>query len=746
MQAWSTKTLKEHGHATGVDRHYSIQEAGVWVDCLKARKPVIYNDYAVLQHKRGMPEGHAEVKRFIQVPIYRGNLAVAIIGVGNKQSDYTEEDAEVLAGLADLTWDIASRKLAEEQVRKDEAFSQAVLNSLKAHIAVLDRDGNIVAVNKAWKEFAKANNGEELLVGNYLEACLKASQASNPYAARALDGIRSVMNGASPSFELEYPCSSPEEERWFHMTVYPMALEEGGAVVAHEDVSARHQAEAKTRDALKRYQSLFELFPAGIVIADERGRIRQSNPIARQLLGLTEEQLLGRRIDEKEWEVVRPDGTPMPKVEFASVRAMKEGWPVSNVGMGVRCPDGNTRWLNVSATPFPSMESGVAIVYTDVTDKRRIESELIASAKRFSSVFHHNPVAIALSNLKTHEIVDVNEAWVQLTGYDRHEAIGRTALDLSLWVDPRKRTLLVREVRSKESVKDFEIKVLRKNGQVIDVALFAEAIEVNGDRCLLAMGLDITNRKRAEAMLVDSRARLERLVSERTAALKAFDLEHEEVNYAISHNLRGPLRAINGFSRILLADHAAGMDEEAKDLLNRVCFAADRMSVLVDAMLQLSRISRAEMVQREVDLATLFQASIRRLAESDPSRQVRLHVSEGMSVLGDPDLLRTLIDILAENAWNATSRQRLARTTFSCIRQRRRAVFCVKDNGLGFDTQYANKLFEPFQKIHSFDEFPGVGIGLALATRIVQRHKGEMWATGKPGKGAAFYFTFGLGI
>lgn len=351
LQAWSSRTKSEYCRAEGEDSHYPVDAAGVWVDCLRTKKPIIYNDYQALPHKKGLPMGHADVCRFIQVPIYRGEQAVAIIGVGNKQSDYNQNDVDVIAELADLTWDITSRKIAEEAVRRSEAIYDAILDSVKVPIVALDRSGGILAANKAYKETLSVTGTETSLFGKGLFSCAGTPDAQGTDGAAIHEGIKAVANGILPRFEKEYYCAPGKHEQWCRVTVYPLAHEEGGVVIIHEDITERHLTESKLSNAIDRYRSLFELFPAGIVISNREGKILESNTIARELLGIGEEEMRRRTIDGSEWYVCRPDGSIMPPEEFALVRAMREGRLVTGVEMGVRNPDGDIRWISVSAAP-----------------------------------------------------------------------------------------------------------------------------------------------------------------------------------------------------------------------------------------------------------------------------------------------------------------------------------------------------------------------------------------------------------
>jgi light-regulated signal transduction histidine kinase (bacteriophytochrome) len=230
-------------------------------------------------------------------------------------------------------------------------------------------------------------------------------------------------------------------------------------------------------------------------------------------------------------------------------------------------------------------------------------------------------------------------------------------------------------------------------------------------------------------------------VKERTAQLEVANKELDAFAYSASHDLRAPLQTIDGFSRALLEDYGAKVDVEARDYLERIRAASQRMAQLVDDLLRLSRITRAEIVNEPVDLSALARSVAEELIAREPARDVAVDIAAGEIVQGDRRLLRVLLENLFSNAWKFTSKLPRARIEFTAAESGGERVYCVRDDGAGFDMAYAARLFTPFQRLHSAAEFPGNGVGLATVQRIVQRHGGRAWAEGAPGKGAAFYFT-----
>jgi signal transduction histidine kinase len=254
--------------------------------------------------------------------------------------------------------------------------------------------------------------------------------------------------------------------------------------------------------------------------------------------------------------------------------------------------------------------------------------------------------------------------------------------------------------------------------------------------------VDITRRKQTGAELQRHRERLEELVSERTAELEAVNRELEAFSYSVSHDLRAPLRAIDGFARALSEDFADRLDASGQDFLARIRSGAQRMGTLIDDLLQLSRVTRAELHPTEVYLSLLGRDIVDRLAAAAPERRVTVDIAPGLAATGDARLLQIALNNLLDNAWKYTGKTEHARIEFGQIEVEEEVVFYVRDNGAGFDMQHAGKLFGEFQRLHGV-EFPGTGIGLATVQRIIKRHGGRIWAQSAPGAGATFYFTLG---
>ena len=254
----------------------------------------------------------------------------------------------------------------------------------------------------------------------------------------------------------------------------------------------------------------------------------------------------------------------------------------------------------------------------------------------------------------------------------------------------------------------------------------------------------VRRQRAASAATVEVRrlnAELEQRVRSRTAQLEAINRELEAFSYSVSHDLRAPLRAVNGFGTALLEDYADRLDAPGRDLLERLLAAGERMTQLIDALLELSRLSRREMTRESVDLSALARAIVADLRASHPWRGVTFDVEDGLLAQGDSRLLRLALENLLANAWKFTSRHTQALIELKCRPGEDSLVYFVRDDGAGFNMNMADKLFGAFQRLHRADEFEGTGIGLATVQRVIHRHGGRVWAEGEVEKGATFYFT-----
>jgi light-regulated signal transduction histidine kinase (bacteriophytochrome) len=275
----------------------------------------------------------------------------------------------------------------------------------------------------------------------------------------------------------------------------------------------------------------------------------------------------------------------------------------------------------------------------------------------------------------------------------------------------------------------------------IDVSMFP-ILNAQGELTnVVCQWVDITERKKSEEALEKYREHLEDLVRERTIKLEASNNELEAFSYSASHDLRAPLRTIDGFSQAILEDCEDKLNIQGKDYLIRIRAATKRMADLIEDLLQLSRIARTELNIEKINLTRIARSIIDEWQKSQPQRHVEIKIADGLEDAADSRLMRITLDNLLGNAWKFTEKQAKAVIEFGCTKEGGKKVYFIRDNGAGFDMAYADKLFAPFQRLHNEEEFPGTGIGLALVRRIIHRHGGKVWTEGQAGKGATFYFS-----
>ncbi len=412
--------------------------------------------------------------------------------------------------------------------------------------------------------------------------------------------------------------------------------------------------------------------------------------------------------------------------------------------------DGSLRWLHArghaeydnEGKAIRMMGAGIDITQTKeivaaLAQDRALRETIIREASEGLCVWHR------VSAPPTVRFTVWNKRMTELTGYTMEE-INRLGWYQTIYPDPEQREMAMARMAGSLAGKQMagaEVEITRAGGERRLLRISSKLLELGGEKGhVLALMEDITDRRRAEEEIRRLNAELERRVQERTAELQAANRELESFAYSISHDLRAPLRGIDGFSHLLAEEYAGRLDETGRGYLDRVRRAAQRMGNLIDDILELSRVTRQEMRRVPVDLSELAREILDERARSEPEHKVRFRLASDCSAFGDPQLLRVLLQNLLENAWKYSAREAAPKIEFGHEAAHGEQVFYVRDNGVGFDMQYAGRLFAPFQRLHKPGEFEGSGIGLATVARVVNRHGGRIWTEAAPGKGATFRF------
>lgn len=374
----------------------------------------------------------------------------------------------------------------------------------------------------------------------------------------------------------------------------------------------------------------------------------------------------------------------------------------------------------------------------------RMSESYRRSESRFRSAMVYSPVGKALLD-GDDRVVDANLALAAIVGVPLEQLIGA---DMGgFFVDGRDADEVDSEeagAHARDGVYRASRILRRSDGSRRRVRLFTAPVPGDaGDEVVRLVQIDdVTEWYRAEERVRALNRTLEARVAMRTQELERANLELEAFSYSVSHDLRAPLRTIDGFSRLLNERYAAVVDDTGRDYLARIRAATARMDALIDALLQMARLSRAKVHRRELDLGAMSRQMVADLRLAEPEREVDVDIADGLVAHGDPALVANLLQNLLGNAWKFTSGREHARIQVGRgMHPEGVEAFFVRDNGAGFSQDYASKLFRPFQRLHAQHEFPGHGIGLASVKRIVERHGGEVWAEGREGEGACFWFT-----
>jgi len=540
-----------------------------------------------------------------------------------------------------------------------------------------------------------------------------------------------------------------------------------------KEITLRTADLERVRAAEQRLESVLEQSADGVFITErDTEKILMVNRALLELVGMTRNGVLGNRPycfmpdigttyrttlgDDIAIEMDYYEKTYSEQKRLLT-EGMLKGWEYYVI-------NGNGALVPVEANVTHLLDehgnrTGAISILRDVTERKRAERE-INRANDFLNNLIENSLDCIIITDSTGHITRVNRAGLELMGFPLEEMLGKTPMVL-FWVEEGwyETTAGDQMWLSKEDIDNIYLRMrdFLQDGKISNYISYIKC----SDGRLAEVEHNITMLYDQQGTTVGSvsmtrdrtlRSRMEKELARQSELLSQANRELESFAYSVSHDLRAPLRSISGFSAALEEDFSSALPDDARAYLQRIQKASGRMSLLIDDLLKLSRVSRHEMKCEQVNLSALAADILAQLQEHSPERGVSFMVEPGITARGDENLLRIMLQNLLDNAWKYTARQDKPEIFFgradeadprAPAHERSRPIFCVRDNGVGFDMAYVDKLFGAFQRLHAEHDFPGTGIGLATVQRIAHRHGGRAWAASAPGNGARFYFTLG---
>lgn len=517
---------------------------------------------------------------------------------------------------------------------------------------------------------------------------------------------------------------------WVDTTIVPFLNEQGKPrqyVAIRADITERKIAE---EDQI-RLAAIVTSSDNAIISKTLDGIVTSWNPGATRLLGYSAEEMIGKPM----LTLIPPDRHQ----EEADILALvSRGRSVDHLETVRVRKDGSLVDVSVTISPMRDENGkilGASKIMRDITERKRIQETLRQQASLFDQAY--DAMIVWQWN---GPITFWNKGAERMYGFSRGEALGSISHEL-MKTRAEGGIPAVLSKLEQEGIWEGELQHTTRDGREITVESRMTLIREPGRSYVLEANRDITARKQVEEEIQRLNADLERRVAKRTSELAAANKELEAFSYSVSHDLRAPLRAVNGFAGIVLEDFGPQLPEEAVRYLQRICEGGKRMGELIDDLLAFSRLGRQPIHREIVDNAQLVKAALEDLKPQQNGRRIEWRISDLPSCEADPALFKQVWINLLANAIKYSRERNPAVIEVGSRQENGEAVFFVKDNGAGFDMQYANKLFGVFQRLHRNDEFEGTGVGLAIVHRVIVRHGGRVWADAAVGRGAAFYFT-----
>ena len=563
--------------------------------------------------------------------------------------------------------------------------------------------------------------------------------------------IDDCINGVVHNFELESRLKTNEGKwRWFRCKGKTALQDSSGKALRLVGTLVDINQAKMMEHLLRMEHDLLNLItttsPVGIIFVEPDGNIAFANPRAELILSLSKQEIMRQGESSPLWSINAHDKDADRTSEASLGQTLKTGRTLLNACFEFQRPDGVSALISISTAPFldkASKVSGTVVTLEDVTEQKKHE-QVQADSDRLLRETQR------IAQLGSYVLDLAQDRWncssklAEILGLD--ESFPKSLLGhIDIVHEDYREQFTESYMASVTTSRPFEMEYKIKRHKDGVERWLAECCELNRDTAgkqvrMIGTIQDITERKSAEEAIRNLNDELDRRVIERTSQLAAAKREIESFSYSVSHDLRAPLRHINSYSAILVEEHGGSLPVEARRYLDRICSASSRMGKQIDDLLTLTRVGRAEMKRKSFSISRAAAEVVEMLRSAEPGFAADFIVQQGLMAHGDSALVRMVLQNLLGNSVKYTARQPEPRIEFGQTAVSGRQTFFVRDNGVGFDMAYADKLFLPFQRLHG-SEFEGTGIGLATVRRIIERHGGTIRAEGKENEGATFYFT-----
>ena len=656
-----------------------------------------------------------------------------LIPVAERAYPILADDGRAAGAVVVLRDERAARE-SLTRLHESEARYRTLVESSPVGIFHFDHDLRITFINNRLAEIVDASADE--LIGTDLLAI--ADQSMMP-------AIRAALAGQLGRYEGPYRTAYSALDIRIGIRTAPVRDAAGnvkGGVCIVEDNTAKYEAERKLRESETRYALAMRGTNEGLW---DWNPLNKELFLSSRLMALLGDPAASIRTTSDAWlSRLHPEDRDAYYTRMVS--HLKGETEYFEFEFRIADHDGDYRWFR-SRGVAQRDDQGKAYRMVgsigDITARMRAQLELNNELGFSRTLVDSLPVGLCVAR-RDGSLTLLNQFFGRLTGLPTRQPHTLSTHDL---IAPEDHALVDQRIERafSEGIAWTETRVPAADGTLVPVHFLARRVTLYDTEQLLCIATDISERKQAEIKMRDLNRELELRVEDRTAQLAAAVTELEAFSYSVSHDLRSPLRAIDGYARIIREDYHTTFTEDAHQLFERMLAAVSRMSELIDDLLELSRVSRRPLERAPVDLSSMAGNIIAELKQRHPGRAVAASIEPGIHVVADAKLLRIAVENLLGNAWKFTAKCTSPQLRFSRQQDGDETVFCVEDNGAGFDMRYSDKLFGAFQRLHTDRDFEGTGIGLATVARIIQRHGGRVWANSEIDQGACFFFTLGDG-